>query len=167
MRLLWTELKKIRRRHIGLIYAAALLFIFIWTFWAMGEMDEAEIAEQGYYYLLLCIPLTNAIVLPTILACVESRLCDIELKGSTFKMLCTMQPRHSIYHMKLLVSALYLLFFTLAQAALIPLLCCYYRITQPMPVMHMGIFFFSTFTVSLVLVILQPVSYTHLRAHET
>ncbi len=155
MRLLWTELKKIRRRHIGLIYAAALLFIFIWTFWAMGEMDEAEIAEQGYYYLLLCIPLTNAIVLPTILACVESRLCDIELKGSTFKMLCTMQPRHSIYHMKLLVSALYLLFFTLAQTALIPLLCCYYRITQPMPIMHMGIFFFSTFTVSLVLVILQ------------
>ncbi len=154
MRLFWTEFKKIRR-HIGLIYAGALLFIGLWIFWAMGQMDDSEIAEQGYYYLLLSIPLINAIILPTILACAVSRLCDIELKGSTLKMLCTMQPRCSIYHIKLAVSALYLLFFTLAETGLIPLLCHYYQITQPMPVGQIGIFFFSTFTVSLVLIILQ------------
>ena len=155
MRLFWTELKKIRKRHIGLLFAGAWLFTFIWIFWAIGQMDFDEIDNQGYYYLLFSFPLINAIILPTILACVESRMCDIELKGNTFKMLCTMQPRLSIYHVKLAVSMLYLLFFSLAETALIPLLCYYYRISQPIPVEHVAAFLFSTYTVSLVLIILQ------------
>lgn len=155
MRLFWIELQKIRRRHIGLIYAAVFLAIFAWIFWAMGRMDDLLINSQGYYYLLLSLPLMNGIFLPTLLACAESRLCDIELKGNTFKMLWTMQPRHSVYHIKLVFGILYLLFFTLAETALIPVLCSYYHVTQPMPVYHMGVFFLSTFFVSLVLTILQ------------
>ena len=155
MRLFRTEFQKMKRRHIGLLYAGALLFTSIWIFWAMGRMKFETIDHQGYYYLLMSIPLINAVILPTILACVESRLCDIELKGNTFKMLCTMQPRHSIYHVKLAVSVLYLLLFSLAETALIPLLCRYYRISQPMPVKHMIYFLFSTFAVSLVLIIIQ------------
>lgn len=155
MRLFWTELKKIRRRHIGLLFAGAWLFAFMWIFWAMGRMDFEEIDHQGYYYLLLSFSLINAVILPTILACAESRICDIELKGNTLKMLCTMQPRLSIYHIKLAVSMLYLLIFSLAETALIPLLCCYYQISQPMPVEQIATFWFSTYTVSLVLIILQ------------
>ncbi|MBD5462654.1 MAG: ABC transporter permease subunit [Lachnospiraceae bacterium] len=155
MRLFWTELKKIRRRHIGLLFVGAWLFTFVWVFWAMGQMDFEEIDKQGYYYLLLSFPLMNAIILPTILACVESRICDIELKGNTLKMLCTMQPRLSIFHIKLAVSMLYLLFFCLAETALIPLLCHYYQISQPIPVDHIVTFLFSTYAVSLVLIILQ------------
>lgn len=155
MHLFQTELKKIRHRHIGLIYLGALLFIFAWIFWAMGQMEKSEISGQGYYYLLLCIPLINAIVLPIILACAESRLCDIELKGNTFKMLCTMQPRHSIYHVKLAVSVLYLLLFTLAETAIIPFLCWYYQVSQTAPMKEIALFSFSTFTVSLVLILLQ------------
>ena len=155
MRLFWTELKKIRRRHIGLLFVGAWLFTFVWVFWAMVQMDFEEIDKQGYYYLLLSFPLMNAIILPTILACVESRICDIELKGNTLKMLCTMQPRLSIFHIKLAVSMLYLLFFCLAETALIPLLCHYYQISQPIPVDHIVTFLFSTYAVSLVLIILQ------------
>ena len=155
MRLFRTEFQKMRRRHIGFLYLGALIFIFAWIFWAMGDMNFEEIDRQGYYYLLISIPLINAVILPTILACAESRLCDIELKGNTFKMLCTMQPRHSIYHVKLAVSMLYLLLFSLAETALIPLLCHYYQVSQPMPVNHVLYFLFSTYTVSLVLIILQ------------
>ena len=155
MRLFMTEFKKIRRRHIGLLYVGAWLFTFLWMAWAMSTMNLEEIDSQGYYYLLLSIPLLNAIILPTILACVESRICDIELKGNTLKMLCTMQPRHSIYHIKLAVSILYLLIFSLAETAMIPLLCHYYQISQPIPIKHITIFFFSTYAVSFVLVVLQ------------
>lgn len=155
MRLFMTEFKKIRRRHIGLLYVGAWLFNFLWMAWAMSTMSLEEIDSQGYYYLLLSIPLINATILPTILACVESRICDIELKGNTLKMLCTMQPRHSIYHIKLAVSILYLLIFSLAETAIIPLLCHYYQISQPIPIKHITIFFFSTYAVSFVLVVLQ------------
>lgn len=155
MRLFMTEFRKIRRRHIGLLYVGAWLFTFLWMAWAMSTMSLEEINSQGYYYLLLSIPLINAIILPTILACVESRICDIELKGNTLKMLCTMQPRHSIYHIKLAVSILYLLIFSLAETAIIPLLCHYYQISQPIPIKYITIFFFSTYAVSFVLVVLQ------------
>lgn len=155
MRLFLTEFRKIRRRHIGFLYAGTLLFTFLWMAWTMSSMSLEEIDSQGYYYLLFSIPLINAIMLPTILACVESRICDIELKGNTLKMLCTMQPRHSIYHVKLAVSSLYLLIFCLAETAMIPFLCCYYQISQPMPIKNIAIFLFSTYAVSLVLIILQ------------
>lgn len=155
MRLFLTEFRKIRRRHIVFLYVGALLFTFLWMVWAMSSMSLEEIDSQGYYYLLFSIPLINAIILPTILACVESRICDIELKGNTLKMLCTMQPRHSIYHVKLAVSSLYLLIFCLAETAMIPFLCCYYQISQPMPIKNIAIFLFSTYAVSLVLIILQ------------
>lgn len=155
MRLFMTEFRKIRRRHIGLLYAGAWLFTFLWMAWAMSTMSFKEIDGQGYYYLLISIPLINAIILPTILACVESRICDIELKGNTLKMLCTMQPRHSIYHVKLAVSSLYLLIFCLGETAIIPFLCRYYQTSQPMPIKNIAIFLFSTYGVSLVLIILQ------------
>lgn len=154
MRIFLTELKKIRRRHIGLLYAAALFLIFIWLLWAMHDMDEV-ITQQGYYYLLLSLPLMNGIFLPTILACVESRLCDIEIKGNTFKLLCTMQPRHSIYHVKLLLGMIYLACFSLAETAMIPLLGTLFQVEQALPAGSVCIFLFSTFTVSAVLILLQ------------
>lgn len=155
MRLFMTEFQKIRRRHIGLLYVGAWLFTFLWMAWAMSGMSPEEIDSQGYYYLLFSIPLINAIILPTILACVESRICDIELKGNTLKMLCTMQPRHSIYHVKLAISSLYLLIFCLAETAIIPFLGHCYQTSQPMPIKNVAIFLFSTYGVSLVLIILQ------------
>lgn len=154
MSIFFTELRKIKHRHIGLLYGAALLLIFIWVAWGMSDMDN-EISQQGYYYLLLSIPLMNGIFLPTILACVESRLCDIEIKGNTYKMLCTMQPRHSIYHIKLFLGVLYLLAFSLAETAMIPLLGKLFRVEQKLPWDCVFIFFFSTFTVSTVLILIQ------------
>ena len=59
MRLFLTELKKTRRRHIGLVYAAALGLMIIWALWAMSRMQARNdvITQQGYYYLLANFPL--------------------------------------------------------------------------------------------------------------
>ena len=154
MRLLVTELKKIRRRHIGFLFAAALAVNFAWMLWAMSDMDKV-IIYQGYYYLLLSLPLMNGIFLPTILAAAESRLCDIEIKGNTLKLLCTMEPRQSIFHTKLLAGILYLALFASAETVMIPVLGKIYQVKQILPIQELGIFFLSTFTVSLVLMILQ------------
>lgn len=157
IRLLITELKKTRRRHTGLVYGAALGLMLVWALWAMSKMENRNnvITQQGYYYLLANFPLMNSFLLPVIIACAESRLCDIEVKGNTFKLLCTLQPRRSIYHIKLLVSFLYLLLFTTAQTALIRGLCGLFHVKQPCPAQHMLFFFLANLTVGTVLVIIQ------------
>lgn len=156
-KLFLTELKKNRRRHVGLLYLAALFVIVLWTSWAMSKMaDKGDvIVRQGYYYLLANFPLMNSIFLPAIIACVESRLCDMELKGNTLKLLCTMQPKHSVYHIKLFISFLYLLFFTVAQTSLIFVYCRFFHVKQQIPTQDMALFFLSSLVMGTVLIILQ------------
>lgn len=153
MSLFITELKKIRRRHIGMLFAANLIIDFIWMLWPMNNSDF--IYNQEYDYLLLCLPLINAIFLPTILAAAASRLCDIELKGNTLRMLCTMEPRQSIFHTKLLIGTVYLLLFSLAQTAMIPILGALLSARQEIPTARIWLFCISTFGISLVLFLIQ------------
>lgn len=157
MSLFITELKKIRRRHIGMLFAANLVIDFIWMNWAMGRGLQGRqfLLGQEYYYLLLTLPIINAIFLPTILASAASRLCDIELKGNTLKMLCTMESRQSIFHTKLLVGAIYVLLFSMAQTAMIPLLCTILPTAQEMPPVNVLLCGVTTFGVSIVLLIIQ------------
>lgn len=153
MRLFVTEWRKIRRRHIGMLFAATLVIDFIWMLWSMNGSDF--IYNQEYNDMLLSLPLINAVFLPTILAAAASRLCDIEIKGNTLKMLCTMEPRQSIFHTKLLIGTVYLLLFSLAQTALIPLLGAILSAKQEMPVVRIWLFGISTFGISLVLFLIQ------------
>lgn len=154
MRLLTIELKKIRRRHIGLLYLALLALILTWMSWCLKDMDDV-ILSQGYYLMLLNLPLMNAILLPTVLAAVCSRICDVEIKGNTLKLLCTLESRQNIYHIKLLINAIYLLLFSLAEAGIILLLGKIFSIQQALPLPQLGTFILSTFFVSLVLILLQ------------
>ena len=148
-----TELRKIRRRHIGMLFTATWVIVLIWMLWATNDSDF--LYNQEYEYLLLSLPLINAVFLPTILAAAASRLCDIELKGNTLKMLCTMEPRKSIFHTKLLVGTIYIFLFSLAQTALIPLLGVYLSARQEIPTARICLFGLSTFGVSLVLFLIQ------------
>lgn len=154
MRLLSVELRKIRRRHMGLLFLAPLLLMFAWLAWILKGMDEA-VLHQGYYLLLMNLPLMNAIIMPTVFAAACSRICDIEIKGNTFKMLCTMEPRQSIYYYKLLINTIYLLLFSLAETGMILLLGKLFSFQQALPVKQLGIFFLATFLVSLVIILMQ------------
>ena len=157
MSLFITELKKIHRRHIGMLFTATWIIDFIWMYWAMGRglTGSRFLAGQEYYYLLLTLPIINAIFLPTILASAASRLCDIELKGNALKMLCTMEPRQSIFHTKLLVGTIYVFLFSVAQTVMIPLLCTILPTTQEIPPANVLLYGMTTFGVSMVLLIIQ------------
>lgn len=157
MGLFITELKKIRRRHIGMLFTATWIIDFIWMHWAMGRglTGTRFLVGQEYYYLLLTLPILNAILLPTVLASAASRLYDIELKGNTLKMLCTMEPRQSIFHTKLLVGTTYVFLFSVAQTVMIPLLCTILSTKQEIPLVNVLLYGITTFGVSMVLLIIQ------------
>ncbi len=161
-RLLPIELRKIRRRYVWLLFLAALLVIFFWDLWAILRMkpESKWVLGQEYEYLLLDMALQNAIFLPIVIAAAASRLCDIELKGSALKMLCTLEKRIDIYHTKLVLGALYLLAYSLLQTAMLPLLVRVIQAhlqapPQKMPSAQLALFFLSTCTVSMVLFIIQ------------
>lgn len=154
MRSLMTEIKKTKGRFVWVMLPAALLFEFAWIFWALGKMDAQDLA-QGYYMLLLDLPLVNTIIVPLILAVVASRLCDTENKGNTYKLLCTLEEKGTLFRDKFLLGSLYVLGFVLLQLALIAFFGFYYSMTQEIPWREIGYFFVSTLVVSLVILLLQ------------
>lgn len=109
-----TEWMKVRHRRIALIPAVFLLFTFLWMSWAAGSV-HMESAEDGWLWLLMCLGLVNTILIPTMAAMLASRLCDVELKGNTLKLLCTMERKGRLFDMKLLTGASYLCIYVAAE----------------------------------------------------
>lgn len=151
-----TEIKKTKGKFIWGILLGGLLLDFVWLYWIFSRLDDVERAE-GCYYLLMNMPVVNTVTLPIMAAVVASRLCDMENKGNTYKLLCTLQEKGEIFRNKLILGSLYILFFSLLQLCLIFFLVWNYRIPQELSVGQVGYFFFSTLVTSIVLLLLQEI----------
>lgn len=92
-------------------------FIAVWTLWNYSKMSEVQ-TESGFYQLLFFYLVINSIFLPILAAVMASRLVDMETRGNTYKLLCTMQKKSSIFLNKLLLSVLHVLLFFLLEALL-------------------------------------------------
>lgn len=112
------EFRKQRHLHLWLIPFCFLLLLFVWTFWCFRRSDASDLA-QGYTYLLCQIPLLNCVLMPVMLAVIASRLCDLEIKGQTLKLLYTLQTKGSFYDWKFLHEFLYLALFCAGEALLV------------------------------------------------
>lgn len=112
------EQKKSRRRRIWLVPLAFLGFQAVWMLWQLNT-SAADDLQTGYTMVLYNLPMINAIILPIMVAVIASRLCDMEIKGDTLKLLYTMQKRTVFYDCKYLSGLKYILLFALGQAAMI------------------------------------------------
>ncbi|WP_347487867.1 ABC transporter permease [Desulfoscipio sp. XC116] len=108
MKALAMEFQKIRRRRVWLIVAALIFVQILWSLWDIQGMDAHDLS-QGWMYFLYQFPLLNSIMMPVVAAVVASRLCDIEHKGQTFKLLNTVMPAQRLFAAKFLCGALYML----------------------------------------------------------
>ena len=91
IRLIKCEYKKTKRKHLFLTAFAALVLMSVWAFY--GDMSSDFIRRNGYSMFLYQFPLVNAIFFPLLCTVIASRLCDLEHKGSNFKLLCTMEDK--------------------------------------------------------------------------
>ncbi|MGI6008364.1 MAG: ABC transporter permease [Ruminococcus sp.] len=153
-----TEIKKCRRRKVWLLYLCALIVTLLWIGSSMIRypFDQKE-ASVGYYMLILNYSLMNLIFLPVILAACASRVCDIETKGETDKMLFTMQSKLSLFHSKVLLNGTYILVFAALETLCLYFMGRVFHATQTVPVFQLIWFFVSTFVVSLVLYVMQQI----------
>lgn len=102
------EFRKIHRRRVWVSVGAMILVQMLWALWGTQRMDAHDLS-QGWMYFLYQIPVLNSIMMPVITAVVASRLCDIEHKGQTLKLLNTLMPAKRLFHAKFLCGALYML----------------------------------------------------------
>lgn len=100
MKLLRLEFYKCRRRKIVLVCAAVLAVELIWMA-AFFARQDAEDLKRGWMLLLYNLAMVDAIVLPLSVATLASRSCELEYKGSTWKLLETMASPGGIYAAKL------------------------------------------------------------------
>lgn len=156
MRGFLTEVKKTKRKWMPGAPLGILLLDFLWMFWMYWRLEEKEMAD-GYYHMLMSLPLINTITLPILAAVLASRLCDMENKGNTYKMLCTLQEKGAIFRNKFILGSLYILAFSLLQLCLIVFLMWKYRIPQEVEANQMAYFFLSTMATTVTLLLLQEI----------
>lgn len=107
------EFKKNKRKKIGLTMCALMCIQFAWLFWATGNPSEKELL-QGWLAHLQTQPLLCAIMMPTVMSVLASRLSDIEHKGNTYKQLKTLRTASALYRAKVLCGFLFIFFMTAA-----------------------------------------------------
>lgn len=148
------EQKKARRRHIGLIPCAFLAFEILWALWQLSNSSASDL-ESGYMMMFFNLQMMNVILLPLMVAVLASRLCDMEIKGDTLKLLYTMQKRTSFYDCKYLSGLKHLILFTAGQGVMILALGHVYHFGIPLKLPMLLEYLAVTLSVSAVLLCLQ------------
>lgn len=89
------ELQKAHRRHDLLFCLLVPLIVMLWTGSLLSPGPD-ELAN-AYSALFYSIPVDNVLIFPIVMAVLASRLWDMEVKGSTWKLLYTLQSRRSLF----------------------------------------------------------------------
>lgn len=121
MQIISVEFKKAHHMKMYLMPVIFFLILFA-VFLNVYHGGTSEQKLNGYADLFYELPLFNCILMPVLLAMLSSRLCDMEIKGQTFKLLYTLEEKKSFYDAKYLHEALYLLIFGLEEGLLFPVI---------------------------------------------
>lgn len=150
---LFVELKKGRHKKLWLVPLIFLVVLFLWSAYTYQNADAEDLAA-GYTKMFYQVPLMNTMLMPVLLSVLASRLCDMEIKGQTLKLLCTLQQKGSFYDLKFVHECFYLLLFTIGECLLFPLSGKLYHFTEPLSLpllLRHGVVLFLTGTVILIL----------------
>lgn len=124
------ERKKQRYRKVWMVPLGFLIVLALWISVPMRNFTAQDLTK-GYQYLFYQLSLMNAIFIPVMLAVIASRLCDMEIKGCTLKLLYTLEKPGRFYDLKFLAELKYLLYFSFGEILVILLLGKLFHITEP------------------------------------
>lgn len=151
------EIRKAKYRKLWMIAAGVIVIQFFWISWGMHSSREGKELTDAFYTILYQIPLMNTILLPLCLGALSSRIWDIEHKGETFKLLCTMQKRENIYRFKTLYGFMYIMLIGIFQIVLMLVIENIFKTSQTLPLNHVIYMFISTLAVSIVIYLIQQI----------
>lgn len=89
------EYFKIRRKKLWLMIMLFLVMELFWAFFAMSRMIARSPEQANWDMLIFNLSTMNGLFMPIISAIVLSRICDLEHKGATWKLLVACNVRRS------------------------------------------------------------------------
>ena len=154
IKLLRLETFKLRRRKMWLV---PLLFLLVIGFWMMtGTMQyKARGHAIPWEYLMYQFGMINALLLSLMVAIIASRLCDMELKGETLRMLTPIASAKAVYACKFLYGSILLLLTVICEAAIMLGIGLLIGISGNIPLIHILGMYFGTFMVAVCTLALQ------------
>jgi len=113
------EFFKIRRKNIGIMMILFLAIEMMWTFMAISKTIARYPDQNAWEAIFFSVSSLNGLFMPILSAIVVSRVCDMEHKGATWKMLvATNVGRGQLYAAKYVCANSLLLYGILAQMIL-------------------------------------------------
>jgi len=119
-------------------------------------MDEHDLA-QGWKSMQFQFSIINSIIMPVLAAVIASRLCDVEHKGQTFKLLETLMPAGRIFNAKFLFGSLYMLAAVILQILVIILVGLLKGFQENPPLDMLAYYLLFTGSVNLTILLLQQI----------
>lgn len=156
MKALSLEYFKIRRKRIWVMLSLFLAAEMIWASMSMSISISRSAANASWEALIFSIASMNGLFLPIISAIVVSRICDMEHKGNTWKMLMTTNTgRNHVYTAKYICANSLILYGILAQAVFIVGFGLSKNISGPLPLSLLVQFAIGTMLTTLAITALQ------------
>ena len=154
MNLLKLEFDKCRHRGIVLICVAVLAVQVVWM-WVFLIRQASDSMPPDWMLLLYNLALVDAIMLPLSVATLVSRNCEVEHKGSTWKLLETLATPSQLYTVKLIWGALVLAGLLVVRTGLFLVLGVAVGLSGSVPVVRLVLFTLISWTVSMMVCALQ------------
>lgn len=161
MKYLCLELYKLKRRKVFLTFALILgvELLFVFSNYGNNENFLGMISDPNApaWEDLIVGPATmNGLFLPILAAVIASRICDMEHRGNTWKLLeCNNENRKAIWFCKFTVVTVLMLAAILIQALVIVAYGNAVGIVEPLPVKTLWEFVLGTAMVTFVVVTIQ------------
>lgn len=156
MKAISIELYKLRHKRILLM---VILFLLVEVGWALTVTSNsiARNPDQATWEpLIAMISSMNGLFFPILTAVCVSRICDMEHKGNTLKMLLTLSlGRNSLYAAKFIAASIVILFACLLQVVAITAFGIIKEFEQSIPLFLLTRYFIGTALESMVIIALQ------------
>ncbi|WP_232698535.1 ABC transporter permease [Brevibacillus daliensis] len=134
MKALALEFFKLRRKWILVMTTLFLGAEMFWAFMSISKSMARNPDSTGWEAIIVTIASMNGLFLPIISAIVVSRICDMEHKGNTWKLLISTDvKRNHIYMAKYVCATTVLLYYIVLQTIAIAVYGIVVGIASPLP----------------------------------
>lgn len=156
MKAISLEFYKLRHKHLFSMITMFMLGEIAWAFMAASMSFSRNPKTAGWEPVIAMLSSMNGLFLPILCAIVVSRICDMENKGNTWKMLLSVSlKRGDIYKAKYICSCIIMSYAALIQVFAVAIYGKKSGFTQPLPITLLIRYFIGIFIVNAVIIALQ------------
>lgn len=150
------EFFKLKHKHLFLMITLLISVEIAWAFISVSMSISRNPSTVGWKDIIMTIASMNGLFLPIISAVVASRICDMEHKGNTWKLLISASVKRSyIYAAKYTCACLLLLYASVIQVFAIAVFGTVNSFEHPLPFFLLLRFLGGTMLTSIVIIALQ------------